>query len=221
MTGTKHGLHGGQGVILALDVYSIDQAKALLERTAPFIAAIKIGWTLMVGCPEGPRIVESIAKLTSLPILVDTKILDAPHIAKRMIALFRDQGASAVTMWASAGPKTVSACMEEFPEIDLFLLTALTAAESLQASDSISSALATANLCGCKNLQVPGNYPNLVRSVRQQVGESACLVACGIGAQGGEPGDAAEAGADYEIVGRNIYEAPDPTAVAKEYRDLI
>src|SRR5258708_1192484 len=149
MTGTKQKLRGGKGVMLALDESSIDQAKELLERTAPFIAGVKIGLTLIVGWLDVPRVVESIAKLTSLPILVDSKILDAPHIAKRMIALFRDQGASAVTMWASAGPKTVSACMEAFPEVDLFLLTALTSAESLHASDSVSTALATAKLCGC------------------------------------------------------------------------
>jgi hypothetical protein len=35
------------------------------------------------------------------------------------------------------------------------------------------------------------------------------LIACGIGAQGGEPGDAAHAGADYEIVGRDVYLEPD------------
>ena len=38
------------------------------------------------------------------------------------------------------------------------------------------------------------------------------IVCCGIGAQGGEFGAAIRAGASYEIIGRAIYDAPDPRA---------
>jgi orotidine-5'-phosphate decarboxylase len=207
--------------MLALDVNSVTEAKELLEATAPFIAAVKIGWQLMLRSGEGPAVVRSIAKVTSVPILLDAKIHDALHIAQGMISTFKDQGAQAIMIWEDVGPIVLSQCMTTFPSLELFLLTGLTAADERNATTSVSGAIHTAKTCGCMNLQVPGNYPSLVAYVRRELGPSACLVSCGIGAQGGEPGGAAAAGADYEIVGRDIYLARDPRSIAEEYQNLI
>jgi orotidine-5'-phosphate decarboxylase len=43
----------------------------------------------------------------------------------------------------------------------------------------------------------------------------------GIGAQGGDAGNAAKSGADYLIVGRSIIESIDPRAAAKQMKERI
>jgi orotidine-5'-phosphate decarboxylase len=207
--------------MLALDVASTDEAKRLLDITGPYLAAVKIGWQLILRATEGPGVVEVISRAVPLPILVDAKIHDASHIAVEMIRSFRDRGARAITVWGDVGPRVLSQCIEECPDIDLFLLTGLTALDEEDAAASVSSAMETARLCGCLNLQVPGNYPRLVRQVREALGPSACLIACGIGAQGGESGGAATVGADYEIVGRDICLAPDPRSAASLHDSAI
>lgn len=214
-------LHGRNGLMLALNVNSADEAKELLERTGPFIAAVKVGWQLMLRAPEGLRVVRTILSCTSAPVLVDAKILDASHIAMDMLASFHDQGARAVTIWGDVGPRVLSECMKRYRDLELFVLTGLTASDEDAASASVASAIVTAKQCGCTNLQVPGNFPLLVGRVRNDLGPSACLVACGIGAQGGDPGEAAAAGANYEIVGRDICLARDPASVAERYHQLI
>jgi orotidine-5'-phosphate decarboxylase len=44
---------------------------------------------------------------------------------------------------------------------------------------------------------------------------------CGIGSQGGKFGEAIAAGGDFEIIGRAIYDAPDPLKAAAEIRAAI
>ena len=43
----------------------------------------------------------------------------------------------------------------------------------------------------------------------------------GVGAQGCSAGDTIRAGADYVIMGRSIYQSPDPAAGAKQIADEI
>ena len=47
------------------------------------------------------------------------------------------------------------------------------------------------------------------------------IISPGVGAQGGSAGDTIQAGADYVIVGRSIYQADDPAAGAKQIADEI
>ena len=97
-------LRGGRGLMLALDVQSTDVALELIQKTSPYIAAIKIGWHLMLRAAEGPEVIRSIARSTNIPILVDPKVHDVPHIAIEMIRAFADQGARAVTIWGERRP---------------------------------------------------------------------------------------------------------------------
>ncbi|MFW9831466.1 MAG: orotate phosphoribosyltransferase, partial [Candidatus Thorarchaeota archaeon] len=62
----------------------------------------------------------------------------------------------------------------------------------------------------------PGTRPQHVSEIRTLVGNDTLILAPGVGAQGGKPGSAISAGADYEIVGRTIYSAKNPIEIAKE-----
>jgi Orotidine-5''-phosphate decarboxylase len=58
-------------------------------------------------------------------------------------------------------------------------------------------------------LVVPATKPELIRLARSLF-PAKVLISPGVGVQGAREGDALCAGADYEIVGRSIYAAPDP-----------
>jgi orotate phosphoribosyltransferase len=73
-----------------------------------------------------------------------------------------------------------------------------------------------------KQLQVtgviaPGTRPVHVQEIRSQIGSESLILAPGVGVQGGQPGSAIEAGANYEIIGRSIYTAKNPTSKAQEF----
>jgi orotidine-5'-phosphate decarboxylase len=67
----------------------------------------------------------------------------------------------------------------------------------------------------------PATRPAEVGQARSWIGPDVLLLTPGIGAQGGKPGDAIAAGADYEIVGRAIYQADDPAESARDIKTQI
>ena len=54
--------------------------------------------------------------------------------------------------------------------------------------------------------------------MRDLVGPGLTIVCCGVGAQGGKYGHAIAAGADFEIIGRAIYQAEDPVETVKHIK---
>ena len=213
-------LRGGQGLMLALDFVGLDDALALLGQLSADIDAVKIGTQLLTAGSQGTAAIREISSL-GVPLLVDCKLLDVSHIVLATINNLVNHGARAVTLYALCGESIVRACIDEFQGIDIFLITGLTSAPPEQAKSHVLGALAIAESCGVMNAQVPGNRPELVTEVRRRLGDSACLIACGMGAQGGISGDAIRAGADYEIVGRHIYLASDPRKAAQEWRSEL
>jgi orotidine-5'-phosphate decarboxylase len=67
---------------------------------------------------------------------------------------------------------------------------------------------------GASGIIVPGNDYTMIGEVRKLAGEKL-LIATGIGAQNGKADLSVNAGADYVIVGRSIYESPDPLRAAE------
>ena len=57
--------------------------------------------------------------------------------------------------------------------------------------------------------------PERIAAIRKIIGDREIL-SPGVGAQGGSAADAIKAGADYVIVGRAIYKAENPRAVAEQ-----
>ena len=65
------------------------------------------------------------------------------------------------------------------------------------------------------------NVQVIVKKARDIIGEDSIIVSCGIGAQGGKFGGALAAGADYEIIGRAIYEAENPARKVREINQKL
>jgi len=68
---------------------------------------------------------------------------------------------------------------------------------------------------GASGIIAPATRPERVKHLRELIGDKLIL-APGVGAQGGTPADPIAAGADYIIVGRAIYDSPNPRAEAEK-----
>lgn len=73
----------------------------------------------------------------------------------------------------------------------------------------------------CDGIQVPRTKPERIAEIRKRIGDNLMIISCGVGAQGPLYGSAIEAGADYEIIGRTIYNSENPEKEAQKARDQI
>ncbi|MCJ7463580.1 MAG: orotidine 5'-phosphate decarboxylase, partial [Thermoplasmata archaeon] len=79
---------------------------------------------------------------------------------------------------------------------------------------------ALAKSAGARGIVAPATRPERIAALRKIIGGLE-IISPGVGAQGGKASDAIRAGADYIIVGRAIYDAPDPGGAAKALADEV
>ncbi|MEM1836992.1 MAG: orotidine 5'-phosphate decarboxylase / HUMPS family protein [Pyrobaculum sp.] len=178
-------------VIAALDT---DVATALEFVKKVDVAGFKVGWDLIFD--SGISIVSEIAKYGN--VIVDVKIADVPHIANRIIEKLILRGACCVIIHGFLYP-SIPKSQHVYV---LVKMTAPTLYDKLWV-DLVSK------IGDVRGFVLPGNSPEAVEEARRRVGCRYRIISPGIGAQGGAPGDALKAGADFEIVGRYLLESPD------------
>lgn len=208
-------------VILALDLTDIDHAIDIASVTAEYIDAIKIG--LPLGLTAGLNIVDKIRRSADLPMIADIKISDVPEIARKLARICFGLGFDAITIHGFVGPTAIEECVRESKAAkDVVVITETTHSDAEIFMQPLSEDIARmAKDVGATGIQAPGTRPERVRLFREIVGDEMLIVSCGIGAQGGKIGSAIKAGADFEIIGRTIYNASDPEKVAREISERL
>ncbi|MFH1039121.1 MAG: orotidine-5'-phosphate decarboxylase [PVC group bacterium] len=208
------------GIMLALDVGTGAEAFSLLDRVAGGIDVIKFNYPLVLR--EGMEIISTVKERYRKPILADFKIADVPVTNNRIIRLCREAGADGVMVQGFIGIDAIQSAIEAAGVVKIFVVTQLTNPGGLDFTARFTEEFAgLARMLGAAGVQAPGNRPEVVARVREIVGEELMIVCCGIGAQGGAFGRAIEAGGDFEIIGRAIYEAEDPARAVREIKDAI
>ncbi len=229
-------------IIVALDVPTADQAIALAERVAPAVGAFKIGSELFTAA--GPDIVRRI-RATGAAVFLDLKFHDIPNTVAKAVASAVRLDVQMLTIHTSGGPammkaaeesaqKTADACGHPAPLVlGVTVLTSMDGAElssvGLNANvgqqvERLASLAATSGLRGlvCSPLEIAG--------LRQLLPGSVQLVTPGIRGPGDAAGDqkrtlsaseALAAGANWLVIGRPIYAAPDPRAAAERIRQSL
>lgn len=208
------------GIMLALDLPDRKSAFALLEQVIDSVDVIKFNYPLVLN--EGIRLLAETKKRFNKPIFADFKIADVPVTNNRIIKLCTDYGADAVMIHGFVGIDALQKARHTARKIKLFLMTQLTNPGGLDFYAPFSEKFAEiARTLGMDGIQAPGNRPEAIKKARAIVGDDLTIVSCGIGAQGGEFGGALKAGADYEIIGRAIYNNPDPQKKVMEIKKLL
>ena len=195
-----------KGIIFAADISNKKQLLNTIEQVSQFIEGVKIGTTVLF--EHGWRILRNIKTVTDKPIIVDLKIMDIPYFTKKYAKNAFENGADGILICGAAGVESVSVCKEVFRDKFVFVFTQFTHLSGLITEKMADEYIEIAKFTKCEGIQMPATIPNRITKVRKMVGNHMIIISCGVGAQGAKFRSAISQGADYEIIGRAIYDPP-------------
>jgi len=206
-------------LILALDVTGKKKALAVAHACAPYLDAIKIGYPLVLSA--GLSIAGELEK-EGLPLIADFKVADIPNTNTLICDQVFEAGFSGVICQGFTGMDSVKACVASAHahKGECYVVAEMSHPGGKEFfSGGIAEQIASnAIIAGADGIIAPATRPDRVRVLRGFVGNKKIL-SPGIGTQGGDA-DAVASLVDGIIVGRSIYEAPDPAAAAQSYAHL-
>lgn len=197
-------------VILALDVTSRDEALRIVDVCGDHIDAVKTNWPLTLAA--GPEIITDISHMK--PVICDMKIADIPSVNSLIVEQALARGASAVICHGFPGEDSVRACVDT-AKGQAFVVAEMSHPGGKEFTAPAADRIAgIAKAAGARGIVAPATRPDRVAALRRIIGDLE-IISPGVGAQGGKASDALRAGADYIIVGRSIYNSPDPREAAR------
>ncbi len=223
-------------LLVALDVDSAAEARALSDRLRGLAGGFKIGSRLFTS--HGPSIVEALAGRGDR-VFLDLKFHDIPTTVAGAVAAATRLGAWMVNVHASGGQAMMRAARDAAGEeasrlsrpppllIAVTLLTSLNQQMLTEIgisdplADEVERLAALTEACGLDGVVAS---PQEIARIRKRCGKQFAIVAPGIRGGGDAKGDqhrtmtareALDAGASYLVVGRPIIAAPDPRAAAE------
>ena len=223
-------------LIVALDVDSVADARALADRLRGVAGGFKIGSRLFTSA--GPALAEELAAKGDR-VFLDLKFHDIPHTVAGAVGAAARLGVWMVNVHASGGLDMMRAAREAADEeaakvlqspplvIAVTVLTSLgdRALADVGVTGSLGDQVVRlATLAQTAALDGVVASPREIALIREQCGERFAIVTPGIRRQADLKGDqtrtesaqaALEAGATYIVVGRPIIAAPDPRAAAE------
>jgi orotidine-5'-phosphate decarboxylase len=213
-------------IIVALDVESADDARALVRRLAPQVRFYKVGMELYAGAG-----IDFVRELLGEghEVFLDLKFYDIPETVRRAVAQVARTGVRFLTIHAV--PSVMRAAVEGKGDsrLQLLAVTVLTSFGPADLTDMgyscTASDLVATRARQAAEARVDGIVcsPLEVAMVRGITGPEAILVTPGVrsaGAAAGDqkriatPAEAIRNGANYLVMGRQITRAADPAAEA-------
>lgn len=230
-------MEGIPEVITALDVESRHDALKLVEDLSGVIDFFKVGSRLFTA--EGPSMVRELQE-AGARIFLDLKFHDIPATVAGSVRAATALGIRMMTLHASGGLDMMAAAAREAKEtaarlgIERPLLVGVTVLTSLSRED-LSAVFSHEGkvsdiVMGLADRAGEAGLDGIVASVgeaplvKERLGGDFIVVTPGIRPTGADVGDqkrvatprkAADAGSDYLVVGRPIYQAPSPAEAAK------
>jgi orotidine-5'-phosphate decarboxylase len=216
-------------IIVALDVESAAEARALVRRLGPRVDFYKVGMELYAAA--GMEMVRELLG-EGKDVFLDLKFYDIPETVQRAVAQVARTGVRFLTVHAVGSVMRAakqSRDREGAVGLKLLAVTVLTSFGPEDAaelgfhgdiSDLVAQRARHAIECGVDGIVAS---PLEVAAVRRIAGPGAILVTPGIRSAGSDKGDqkrvatpfeAIRDGADYLVMGRQITRAADPAAEA-------
>jgi orotidine-5'-phosphate decarboxylase len=214
-------------LIVALDVASVAEAQALVERLGASVCFYKIGYQL--GFAGGLAFAQELARAGN-QVFIDMKLHDIGNTVAHGVESIARLGATFLTVHAY--PQTMHAAVEARAgsKLRLLAVTVLTSYDDADLAaagyDFTVPELVAERAAQARDIGIDGLVCSAEEAVRLRsvVRPSMVLVTPGIRPAGAAAGDqkrvmtpaaAIRAGADYLVVGRPIVAAPDPKAAAE------
>jgi orotidine-5'-phosphate decarboxylase len=215
-------------LIVALDVPSVEEARALVDKLGDSVGVYKIGLELLFS--GGFALAQELAG-RGHSVFVDAKLLDIEATVERATAAIAGMGAAFLTVHA-LDKKTLEAAVRGRGESPLKLLS-VTVLTNLTASDLIEQGIdhpLQELVLHRADLAREAGFDGVIASgheaaaIRRASGPDFLIVTPGVRPQGAPvqdqarvvtPAMAIKAGADYLVVGRPITRARDPRVAAE------
>lgn len=219
-------------LVLACDMEP-DQLERVVGATKNVnkVASYKIGAAiaLQLGLAEVVRRIRAICQDAVIIYDHQKAGTDIPDTATEFMKTLRRCAVDAVILFPLAGPATQSSWITaaQANKLDVIVGGHMTHGEYLASEGGYIDDAAVPRLfeaaaeSGIRNFVVPGNQPQAIERIRNTVSKgeaNVALFAPGFVTQGGDLTDAARiAGPRFHaIVGRHIFNAPDPGAAAQQ-----
>jgi orotidine-5'-phosphate decarboxylase len=217
----------------------LEKALSALKQTAPHLAALKINHQLLLplGLFDFMQDIIDKAKSYSLPLIMDCKANDVEHTNRWIARHYFDAGFDAIIAnpfvgWEGGIEPIMSEAREQGKGVILLAYMShpgATEGYGQQVLPAQSTKLEPQYLLfakkavewGADGVVAGATYPEKIREICQVTRGMVPIYSPGIGAQGGDIGEAFKAGCNYAIVGRAIYESEDPGKSALEMKDKI
>lgn len=204
-------------LILALDVTDSERAMEIAQSAEGKLRAIKVNWPLVM--TAGIGIVSRLSKYSD--VLCDLKVADIPNTSRLITRKAAEQGAWGIISQMFTGSDSLKAIKEEAGPMKVLGVVAMShpgAGEfMMQFRDRFLSMARELDLYG---IIAPGNNYDITSDLKSRAG-SLKIVTPGVGAQGGRASSALKSGADYVIVGRQIYQSDNPAGMMDLINDEI
>jgi len=218
-------------LILALDAPRPADIAPALRQLQGTVRWAKVGLEMFTAC--GPDCVREIADL-GYQVFLDLKLHDIPNTVARAVTSVASLPIGMLTLHTSGGREMMQwaarARAEHAPELLLLGVTVLTSSSASSLHETGVAASPADQVRRLGSLAVEAGLGGLVCSpleialLRTALAPSVTLVTPGIRPSGTAtddqariltPAQAAAAGANFLVVGRPIFNAPDPVAAAK------
>ncbi len=220
-------------LVFALDLPTLDQARAMAHAVHDAVGMFKVGLELFV--EAGPRAVSLVAE-AGRPVFLDLKLHDIPETVDRAVGRASALGARMLTVHASGGPAMLRRATERAAKEGAGLqIVAVTVLTSLDWGDLSAigmeggvagSVERLARMAWAEGVRAFVCSPHEAAALRAALGPEATLVTPGVRANAGGAGgddqkrtmtarEAIQAGASWVVVGRPIRDAADPLAAAR------
>lgn len=204
-----------KGVIVAFDMEDVSFALKLAEE----LNCIEGNFAIKIGRPlemqTGNSIISKIKDISDLPVIYDGKIADIPYISKEIAKEAYDAGADAVIIHAFLGGDVIEA-VKELDAGDVIAVIEMSHKGSDEFIGPVSEKMiGFVDEFGIDGVVLPATRPDRVKKLSKMI-DDAYIISPGIKTQGAKVGDAVSNGADYEVVGRAIYNSKNPKVAAKD-----
>ncbi len=229
-------------IIVALDVPTAEQAVQLANSLRGAVGALKIGSELFTSA--GPSIVKEL-KATGAGVFLDLKFHDIPNTVAKAVAAATRMGVDMLTIHTCGGSEMMKAAEEAAQKtalqagVDAPLVLGVTVLTSMDqqalsetgvGSDIGKQVERLARLAAQSGLRGLVCSPLEITALRQMLPSEIKLVTPGVRAAGQDLGDqkrvlgpkeAIDAGANWLVIGRPIYQAENPRQAAEDILKLI
>ncbi|MBS3792080.1 MAG: orotidine-5'-phosphate decarboxylase [Candidatus Bipolaricaulota bacterium] len=200
-----------------------DQALSSLKAVEGHVAAVKINYPLLLSL--GPDLTSDLLYEVEIVGIADFKVADIDNTSRWIGKQAMEMGFDAIIAHPFVGyEKGLSGLFEEVRDQGGGVILVINMSHPGSKQFITPNAQGLAGFARKRNADgviAPATRPEEVGQARSWIGSDVLLLTPGIGAQGGKPGDAIAAGADFEIVGRAIYQADDPGESAKNIKEQI